>query len=198
MREGASNKRIAEEEPVTYMKFHKGITALRKALWVPPACHTLVHLRPFQHRLLHLLSGDAGNRTIHWVFDAVGNRGKSVFCNHLVANHGAIILDGSWKDMVHGYEDHRIVIFDIPRELDNFDKVRHYIPFAEKLKNGCLFSGKYDSGQKMFVPPHVIFFSNHMPFDGIERALTRDRLKVHDLSEAKWHAETIMDYTEPM
>jgi hypothetical protein len=60
---------------------------------------------------------------------------------------------------------------------------------AENFKNGMTFSGKYMSAQKNFAPPHVVFFANFPPPDGL---WSEDRLKETVLTEAdKFHAATV-------
>ena len=46
----------------------------------------------------------------------------------------------------------------------------------ESLKNGLLFSGKYESGQLVTPNPHVIIFSNWLPPN--PRKLSRDRWNI--------------------
>jgi len=50
----------------------------------------------------------------------------------------------------------------------------------EELKDGVLFSGKYESKTKIYDIPHVIVFANFLPK---ENALSKDRLKIIDLND---------------
>lgn len=69
--------------------------------------------------------------------------------------------------------DYKIAIFDLTRTaVDHSD---YLYDFAESLKNGFFFVGKYSSRQHVFKPPHVVFFANTMPKEG---KWTEDRLKL--------------------
>ena len=48
----------------------------------------------------------------------------------------------------------------------------------EEIKDGHFFSSKYESGQCIFSPPHVVVFANSPPLDG---ELSEDRLVVHEI-----------------
>ena len=100
--------------------------------------------------------------------------------------------------MAHGYNGQPILFIDIPREYEQFLKCRHYAAFSEKVKDGLLFSGKFDSGMKCWETPHVMFCSNHKPWAALEgkEAFTQDRLVLLDLSEPHWHEETILEHME--
>ncbi len=51
------------------------------------------------------------------------------------------------------------MILDLPRH--NVDYVNYGL--LEQLKNGCMFSGKYEGGQFVFPIPHVVVFANQAP-----------------------------------
>lgn len=169
-------KRVAQEHPVAFVKFHRGLHALEAALVSPPKDASFVP-RPWQSRVLRLLEQPPDDRTILWVYDAVGGMGKSRLARFLCSEKGAITLEGRVTDMAFMYTDEPIVIFDISRSQAEFTD--HLYSFAEKLKNGVVVSTKYESRCKHFSPPHVLFFSNGKPADGKWSA---DRLKLIDLS----------------
>ena len=104
-----------------------------------------------------------------------GNQGKSRLALHLCLEHNAIILSGKIADMAYAYNKEPIVIFDVPRtQAENLD---HLFAFAESLKNGIIFSNKYESQQKIFKPPIVIFLANIPCPDGkwsSDRVIERD------------------------
>ena len=67
-------------------------------------------------------------------------------------------------------------MLDIPRhQLD-------YVGYGalEQLKNGMIYSGKYEGGTCLFDNPHVIVFANEPP--KIEK-MSLDRWKIIDLNE---------------
>lgn len=156
LKEGGA-KRVAQEMPTVYIKFHRGLHALEAALDEPEKEDGFVP-RPWQQKILDLVSKPADDRKIIWVKDTVGNNGKSRLAVHLQKNYNAVQLSGRIQDMAYMYNKEPIVVIDVPRtQAENID---HLYAFAETLKNGVIISTKYESRRKMFKPPHVIFFTN--------------------------------------
>jgi len=117
-------------------------------------------LRDWQSAVLAQVEPEADDRHVIWVTDLVGKKGKSKLAKFLVQTKGAVILSGKVADMAFVYKNNQapIVCFDIARAECN--TVDHIYSFAEKLKNGELNSGKYQSVSMQIKPPHVIIFSN--------------------------------------
>ncbi len=71
-------------------------------------------------------------------------------------------------------------IFDLSRTCA--DKIDHIYSLIENFKNGIMFSSKYESGTRIFTPPHVIVFANFIP-DILDRGnkLSADRWQTHEL-----------------
>lgn len=166
----------AQEFPGTYAKFFKGIAAVVNAVKVKPTDGDFVP-RPWQAKVLKMLEAAPDNRSIIWVYETRGNVGKSRLAHNLCCEHNAIELHGKVADMAYGYNDAPIVIFDLARTQE--DCYKHVYAFAEKLKNGRFFSPKYESGMRLFAPPHVIFFAN---FAAPRDAWSEDRLVEIDLA----------------
>lgn len=166
-----------DDAPGTFLRFSKHAREVYD-LWDGPEPDIDFQPRPWQRMILELVSTAADRRTIHWVYDPVGATGKSRLGLHLISNHDAIILSGRVNDMAHAYGDarSRVVIFDITRT--QADNLKHLYSFAESLKNGFLFSSKYNSRPVTFRPPHVFFFANVKPEDG---CWSEDRLNLLDL-----------------
>ena len=78
--------------------------------------------------------------------------------------------------MNHDMNIKNIVIFDVPR--DNGNKVSY--KSIESIKNGVIFSSKYESGYKIFNSPHVIVFANCEPEYS---SLSSDRWVVKNIDE---------------
>lgn len=171
-------KGLAEAHPTVYIKFHKGLKEFHRAIQPPYKDPPIEKPFPWQQRVLDLVSQPANDRNIIWVVDKAGNRGKSRLASHLVDHHCAVCLEGKIADMAHGYDSQPIVVFDISRA--SAEHSDHLYSMAEKLKNGLLYSQKYESGQKRFPPPHVVFFSNSWP-DPVK--YTSDRLITLDLDK---------------
>ena len=128
------------------------------------------------------LNGSHANvvlRQLSWVYDSVGNKGKSVLAKYLMDYKDAIQLSGKIADMTYLYQSQKIVIFDIPRTSEEHGAHAMYT-VAEKLKDGFLNSTKYIPVTKHFKPPHVIFFANFKCPDG---TFSKDRIKLINLDE---------------
>lgn len=166
--------------PEVYVKYHSGIDAYAmKVKKLPDMAMPSNGWYIWQVELLNYLLSPPDNRTIVWVYDFKGGRGKSTLCKFLICNHNGLLLQGKINDMSFAYDEkYKIVMFDVSRtQAENLD---HLYSFAEQLKNGVIFSPKYTSGMKVFSPPHVVFFANSMPQEG---KWTEDRLKLIDLSD---------------
>ncbi len=60
-------------------------------------------------------------------------------------------------------------------DLVRFGSSEYLYGFMEQMKNGRIFSSKYQSGFKFFSRPHVVVFANVYPASG---AFSKDRLEV--------------------
>lgn len=135
-------------------------------------------LKPWQERLRDIVLEPPCPRKVYWLFDLDGNSGKSWMARYLVARHSAIIFThGKLVDLVHAYESQPVVVIDLART--QAEKIDHVYQLIESLKNGVMFSSKYDSCSKIFKPPHVIVFANFEP----ERSkLSEDRWFIKDIT----------------
>lgn len=136
-------------------------------------------LRNNQKEIVDLFDEDEDplfGRKVHWFFELDGNWGKSIVCKYLVDQCDALIVSGKNNDILYAIQQYiqnnkkspRIVVFDCPRCNNG------HVSFQaiESLKNGCLFSGKYEGTMLRFDSPHVIVFSNEHPA-GDELSLDR-------------------------
>jgi hypothetical protein len=133
-------------------------------------------LRPWQSQLYQELSVEPDDRTITWVYDPSGAGGKSWFANYLMVKSNfddsvCVLRPGRSTDIARCLPaSPRIVIFDIPRS--RAETVDWGI--IECIKDGRVFSGKYESSVKLFKPPHLVVFSNADVPDG---AFSSDRIR---------------------
>ena len=124
--------------------------------------------KEWQQTVIDIISEEPDNRTIHWFYEEDGNVGKSFLCKYLYLKHDAIICSGkkddvfnqvkNWMDL-RPYEFPRVVLCDIPRSAAGFI---NYSVF-EKLKDGLLYSGKYEGGVCALDNIHLICFANDEP-----------------------------------
>lgn len=174
-------RELVNHYPAAFVKYSTGFERLKRKLeefeeeemtdedFVP---------REWQKAVLEKLKEAPNDRNILWVTDVAGNSGKSRLARHLVFEHGAVQLSGRIADMACAYDKQRIVIFDVTRAAA--DHSDHLYTFAEQLKNGIIFSSKYESRPKKFKPPHVVFFAN---FTWNREKWTHDRVVEFDLSD---------------
>lgn len=150
-------KRVAEEHPEAYVRFHKGFQALQKELrevYVEPKP---AKWRKWQKHILDIIDGPVHDKQITWVCDYKGDAGKTLLTRYLMSNAGALYLAGATlKDAAFAFNGQKIIIFDVPR-----DAMEHLnYGLIEKIKDGVVFSGKYEPEQKIYAKPHVFVFAN--------------------------------------
>lgn len=113
----------------------------------------------YQKRLIDLIEQKPDNRKIIWVYDPLGNKGKTVLCKHLCCNNNFLRLtNGKTNDISYVWKGQHIV-FDFSRSQE---EVINY-GVLEDLKNGMITSYKYESCVKHYEVPHVLVMSNFLP-----------------------------------
>lgn len=138
-------------------------------------------LQDWQSALVAYVSGEVDKRIIIFVVDSEGNAGKSWFSDYLEAffqgkKKVQVMKPGKYADMAYEYcEDTEIFILDCPRSKQG-DYIQY--DFLENVKDGRLFSPKYESRMKRFKRPHVLVFMNEDPDMS---KLSSDRYVVMDL-----------------
>lgn len=139
----------------------------------------------WQAKIIELVDSKRTERDIVWVRDSVGNKGKSYLAKFLVLKYDAIISQGKSADVFnqvkqwleeHPEADPSLCVLDVPRSSFGFLNYG----LLEQLKNGCLYSGKYEGGKCLFDPPHVVVFANMLPKDG---EFSDDRITLIDLDD---------------
>lgn len=167
--EGPASKKMraaAEANPSAFIRYHRGFAAYAAITSVPERKSKPLVWHPWQKWVLQYLRQRPDNRTIVWVTDPTGGQGKSTLVQYLITNHPEdyVLLGGKVADMAFAYDGQGVVFFDVPRtQLEHMD---HLYNFGEQLKNGSVFSTKYESRLKTFKAPHVVFFANAPPAAG--------------------------------
>lgn len=134
-----------------------------------------VELRPWQALLVARLEKEPDPRQILWFYDPLGNRGKSWMARYLAINHGAAVFSsGKSADIAHALDNPSIVVWDLSRSQE--EHVNYGV--MEDVKNGVIFSPKYESGTKIFKPPHVVVFANFLCPVG---KFSEDRIRTKEL-----------------
>lgn len=136
-------------------------------------------LRDWQGDLYTTLRKAADRRSIVFVVDSSGNTGKSWFCDYYAYLHPEetqVLTPGKYADMALALDPSVKVLFlDCPRSKQG-DFIQY--DFLENVKNGRIFSGKYESGMKYLNPLHVVVMMNECPD---MRKLSEDRYNIIDI-----------------
>lgn len=125
----------------------------------------------------NIVSTEPDDRTINWIYSKNGNKGKSTFCKYLAYTYNAVICGkGVYSDIINimfnaNMDETNLVVFDLPR--NNGNKVSYSA--LEAIKNGLICNTKYETGNKLFNPPHILIFANDEPS---WEAMSMDRFKV--------------------
>lgn len=125
-------------------------------------------------------------RKIIWVYDFIGNTGKSWVVDYLCDNFpdkytftttsntkdNACVVDNSVKNNNwNGW----CIFFDFPRDIQD----RQFYETIENVKNGRMTVGKYNSHNIRFQRPHIVVMANFLP-------------NIHRLSKDKWQCFEIL------
>lgn len=136
-----------------------------------------IEWKNWQQSILDLCKTTPNNRTINWYWESKGNTGKSFLAKYICLIHECVIAEGKKNDVFNQVNTMleneilpTIVILDIPR----FNNFTNY-GVLEQLKNGLMYSGKYEGGQCVFPSPHLIIFANDKPDESM---MSKDRWNI--------------------
>lgn len=134
---------------------------------------TIKHLREWQKDCYLDITNTLNDRIIWWFWDPKGNTGKTQFCKWMAIEHDATVLgNGAFKDIAASLpDDPQIVLMNLTRDLET------HINYSalEAIKDGLVFSAKYESHMKLFNSPVVCVFAN---FEPRLNAMSLDRWRV--------------------
>lgn len=120
-------------------------------------------LRPWQAKLKVMLDAPPHSREMIFIVDEIGNTGKTWF-SHWYEQHSEkrvqILMPGKSSDMAFSLiNSPDVIIIDAPRA-----KVEHIQwDFLETIKNGYVYSPKYQPIFKRFKYPHLVIMMNEEP-----------------------------------
>lgn len=147
----------------------------------PKPIKTITDLYPWQKNIENIYLEEPDDRQIYWFWESTGNIGKSAFVKYMVVKYGVLFCNGGkHSDLINlvynqNMEDCKCIIWDLPRST------RGKVSYAtlECVKNGMVCNTKYETGVKIFNPPHIIIFANYPPENPEE--LSEDRWKIIEL-----------------
>nr|QIH29491.1 master replication initiator protein [Parsley severe stunt associated virus] len=134
--------------------------------------------QPWEMRVRALME-EGDPRVIIWVYGSNGGEGKTCFAKKLIKEYDAFYsVGGKATDIAYLYNYESIVLFDIPRDKEE------YVAYGliEQFKNGIVQSTKSKPFVKFVDPPCVIVFANFTPRSGM---LSEDRIVIVDCADWK-------------
>lgn len=140
---------------------------------------------PWQQSIIKTIENvDSDDRSIIFIYDKEGGKGKSTLVKYLVATKLAVLLPWTGNtnqinEYVAKFPGKPAYILDLPRALDKSDKqmFTSISVVAEQIKNGCVVPSMYGgSDPVVFRPPWVFIFMN-WPFPNVEKHFSADRIK---------------------
>lgn len=142
---------------------------------------------PWQSELTTMCIGESDDRTIHWIYDKGGNSGKTKFAKLMAYKHKAGVMAYSKTSDLLNFvykSDATIFIFDLTRAKPLDIGGGDLYAALESIKNGMVFNSKYETGCKLFAPPHVLVFANCKPE---LQNLSADRWRFHSLIQGEMY-----------
>lgn len=150
----------------------------------PKPIKIIENLYDWQLKIETLCLSEPDGRTINWYWDTKGNVGKSSFCKYMFVKHGALVIQGGkLADIMNiifnaNMDNINAVIIDVPRA--NRNNVSYNS--IECILNGMITNTKYETGAKVFNPPHVVVFCNYEPELNDDKT-SKDRWRITELKK---------------
>jgi len=151
-------------------------------LGFPKPIKIIQELRPWQKTIEDICLGEPDDRTIFWFWESNGGIGKSAFIKYMIVKYKSLLCQGGkHSDIINlvfntNMDEATTMFFDIPRAH------KGHISYSamECIKNGMVCNTKYETGVKVFNPPHIIVFANFPPEN--PENLSYDRWNITELS----------------
>ena len=164
--EGASTADLLEEFGCSYIRYKRHICEAAASIVEvesrkePLKNYDDVEWRPWQQEVIERVGDEPHPRKIHWYIDRIGNVGKTFLATYLVLTQDCIRFEnGKSLDIKHAYAGQKICIFDFSRSMENH--INYEV--IESIKNGIMFSSKYDSSMKIYKKPISLVFAHFAP-----------------------------------
>lgn len=175
VRRGDDDQTLIDNDPgqaccfQRFIKWIRNAHAERKQKEYVTKWAKTITLNPFQIEILDRLK-EQNSRQVTWVCDYTGNRGKTILSKWMCAKgHAQRFTNGRSRDIAYAFDPEKsIMIFDLARTCE----ARINYQVIEDLKNGMLFSPKYESKSIVFAEPKILILANFMPNLG---AMSDDR-----------------------
>jgi len=141
-------------------------------------------LPAWQKTMLSIFSLPPGDRIMHWIYDPIGNNGKTKFVKYLVYKKDAVGLGyGSSTDVLnlaYKFQNRSIYAWNLTRAKPATFSELDFYSAIESVKDGFFINLKFETAQVLMDPPHVMIVANHVP-------------KYHHISADRWKIWEIVD-----
>lgn len=139
---------------------------------------------PWQRSLNTMFAQPPGNRKMIWVYDPVGNNGKTKYIKWLCYKKDALPLGyGHSNDvlnLVSKFQNKNIYAFNLTRSKPaNLSELDLYSSM-ESIKDGMFINMKYETQAVLMNPPHVLVCANTLPK---YNQISVDRWEVYEIIE---------------
>ena len=152
---------FAKHQPTAYVRYPR-LTRLA-ALRAPRRQLEFGEPNVWQRELSDRLSDPADDRTVDFIIDPEGGKGKTWFCRWMLSNHDKVQVLGVGKkdDIAHMLDTTKsIFLFNVARGQMEYLSY----PLLENLKDRLVQSGKYNSSMKVWdTKVHVVVLGNEEP-----------------------------------
>lgn len=151
----------------------------------PKPLRIITELRPWQKQVKDIiLNTTADDRKINWYWEPTGGVGKTSFIKYMIYHHKVTFASsGKYADLINlvfnsNMDTVECILFNIPRANQN------HISYSalECIKDGLICNTKYETGFKIFNPPHMFVFANFPP-----------ETDTNEMSVDKWNIVRIED-----
>lgn len=146
------------------------------ATYVPLGVRNMI-LKPWQNQVLEW-SKEPDDRTVHVIFDEIGNIGKSKLVTYLCTKKLACRIPPMehHKDVMRACLDRisTCYLIDLPRAMDK-RRMNSMWAAIETIKDGYAYDDRYRYREQYFEPPCVVVFTNILPDPAM---LSRDRWSI--------------------
>jgi len=136
-----------------------------------------------QTKIIQYVDAPTHDREIFWVYDPKGGCGKTDLANHLISNNNFLVFGNAKTADVALAWNGENVIFDYSRSQQ--DHINYGV--IEDIKNGRIFSGKYQSCTKLYARPKVLVFANFLPDYG---KMSIDRWNIQEVINSDLQSAT--------
>lgn len=138
----------------------------------------------WQKKMLDILEKEPDDRTMYWVYDPIGNKGKTKFAKYLCYKQDAVLLQyahsGDCLNLVFKMQGKKIYVWNLTRSKPAQLSEQDLYSAMESIKDGLFFNSKYEVGMVMMNCPHILVFSNHLPKT---EHISADRWKIFTFDE---------------